>query len=111
MSKAVRDLVEAGKIRFFESEYWPSNATILTSKPAPMGKATCDERHYLYGGAYAGANSLDHVREEVEGADFVLYIGALKSDFKCVLQVDPISADNSARALSPSTLTPRSVMR
>ena len=47
-----------------------------------MGKSTCDERHHLYGGAYAGANSLEHVREEVEDADFVLYVGALKSDFK-----------------------------
>ena len=47
-----------------------------------MGKALIDERHTLYGGCYAGANSLDAVRNDVENADFVLYVGALKSDFK-----------------------------
>ena len=46
-----------------------------------MGKSLLDEHHSLYGGCYAGANSLDKVREEVESADFVLYVGALKSDF------------------------------
>lgn len=49
---------------------------------APMGKSLLDEHHPLFGGCYAGANSLDAVREEVEAADFVLYVGALKSDFK-----------------------------
>ena len=46
-----------------------------------MGKALLDEHHPLYGGCYAGANSLDAVRKEVEAADFALYVGALKSDF------------------------------
>jgi pyruvate decarboxylase len=46
-----------------------------------VGKSLLDEHHVLYGGCYAGANSLDKVREEVESADFVLYVGALKSDF------------------------------
>jgi pyruvate decarboxylase len=46
-----------------------------------VGKSLLDEHHPLYGGCYAGANSLDKVREEVESADFVLYVGALKSDF------------------------------
>jgi pyruvate decarboxylase len=47
-----------------------------------VGKSLLDEHHELYGGCYAGANSYDTVREEVESADFVLYVGALKSDFK-----------------------------
>jgi hypothetical protein len=46
-----------------------------------MGKGILNEHHPLYGGLYAGANSLDPVREEVEAADFVLYVGSLKSDF------------------------------
>jgi len=66
MASTVRKLVETCDIRFFET---------------PMGKSLLDEHHPLYGGCYAGANSLDKVREEVESADFVLYVGALKSDF------------------------------
>lgn len=46
-----------------------------------MGKSLMDEHHPLYGGCYAGANSLPTVQKEVESADFVLYVGALKSDF------------------------------
>ncbi|KAK1921586.1 thiamine diphosphate-binding protein [Papiliotrema laurentii] len=66
MATTVRKLVEGAGIRFFET---------------PMGKSMLDEHHPLYGGCYAGANSLPKVREEVESADFVLYVGALKSDF------------------------------
>ncbi|KAI9636386.1 thiamine diphosphate-binding protein [Dioszegia hungarica] len=66
MAGTVRKLVEGCGIRFFET---------------PMGKSLLDEHHELYGGCYAGANSVDVVREEVEGADFVLFVGALKSDF------------------------------
>jgi pyruvate decarboxylase len=47
-----------------------------------VGKSLLDEHHPLFGGCYAGANSLDAVREEVEAADLVMYVGALKSDFK-----------------------------
>ena len=50
-----------------------------------MGKSLLDEHHPLFGGCYAGANSLEKVQQEVEGADFVLYVGALKSDFKYVI--------------------------
>ncbi|GFZ47749.1 pyruvate decarboxylase [Saitozyma sp. JCM 24511] len=64
MAGEVRMLVEKCQIRFFE-----------------MGKSMLDEHHPLYGGCYAGANSLQPVREEVESADFVLFVGALKSDF------------------------------
>ncbi|WWD00611.1 hypothetical protein V866_007546 [Kwoniella sp. B9012] len=66
MAGEVRKLVEGCGIRFFET---------------PMGKSLLDEHHPLFGGCYAGANSLPAVREEVESADFVLYVGALKSDF------------------------------
>nr|XP_018265449.1 pyruvate decarboxylase [Kwoniella dejecticola CBS 10117]OBR87607.1 pyruvate decarboxylase [Kwoniella dejecticola CBS 10117] len=66
MAGEVRKLVEGCGIRFFET---------------PMGKSLLDEHHPLFGGCYAGANSLPAVREEVEAADFVLYVGALKSDF------------------------------
>ena len=67
MAGEVRKLVEGSGVRFFST---------------PMGKSLLDEHHPLYGGCYAGANSLDPVREEVESADFALYVGALKSDFK-----------------------------
>ncbi|WWC86880.1 uncharacterized protein L201_001759 [Kwoniella dendrophila CBS 6074] len=66
MASVVRKLVEECGIRFFET---------------PMGKSLLDEHHPLFGGCYAGANSLPAVRKEVEAADFVLYVGALKSDF------------------------------
>lgn len=66
MQPVVRKLVESCGIRFFTT---------------PMGKALLDEHHPLYGGCYAGANSLDAVRKEVESSDFALYVGALKSDF------------------------------
>ena len=36
----------------------------------------------MFGGTYAGANSLPAVREEVEKADFVMMAGKLESDFK-----------------------------
>jgi pyruvate decarboxylase len=41
-----------------------------------------DEDHTLFGGTYAGANSLPAVRQEIENADFVLMAGKLESDFK-----------------------------
>ncbi|KAL1411686.1 hypothetical protein Q8F55_002652 [Vanrija albida] len=66
MGPVIRHLVEACGIRFFTT---------------PMGKAILDEHHPLYGGCYAGRNSLAPVRDEVEASDFVLYVGSLKSDF------------------------------
>ncbi|BEJ14932.1 hypothetical protein CspHIS471_0406990 [Cutaneotrichosporon sp. HIS471] len=62
----VRELVESCGIRFFTT---------------PMGKGILDERHPLFGGCYAGSNSLTTVKDEIEASDFVLYVGALKSDF------------------------------
>ncbi|GFZ49727.1 pyruvate decarboxylase [Saitozyma sp. JCM 24511] len=46
-----------------------------------LGKALLDEHHPLYGGCYIGANSKEEVRKDVESADFVLCVGALRSDF------------------------------
>lgn len=51
---------------------------------APIERSVLDEDHALFGGTYAGANSLPAVREEVEKADFVLMAGKLESDFKWV---------------------------
>lgn len=47
----------------------------------PMGKCVLDEDSELFGGCYAGQNLLKPVIQEVESADFVLYVGATKSDF------------------------------
>lgn len=62
----LKQLVDQCSIRYFST---------------PMGKCVLDEYSPLYGGCYAGSNSLDAVKKEVESADFVLYVGALKSDF------------------------------
>lgn len=62
----VRALVEAGGLPF---------ATMI------MDKATLDEAHPNYIGMYAGAWSSEPVREFVEGADCVLCLGALASDY------------------------------
>lgn len=48
---------------------------------APMGKGAVDETLETYGGVYAGDGSNEGVRERVEGADLILSIGAIKSDF------------------------------
>lgn len=62
----LKKLVEATGVRFFAT---------------PMGKSVLDEDHTLFGGTYAGANSLPAVRQEIENADFVLMAGKLESDF------------------------------
>ncbi|RIA84104.1 thiamine diphosphate-binding protein [Glomus cerebriforme] len=48
---------------------------------SPMGKGVISENHPLFGGTYIGNVSELHIRQEVEGADLILSIGALKSDF------------------------------
>ncbi|GAP89856.2 putative pyruvate decarboxylase [Rosellinia necatrix] len=47
----------------------------------PMGKSAIDETHPCYGGVYAGSASRPAIKAAVEGADLVLSVGALKSDF------------------------------
>ena len=48
---------------------------------APMGKGAIDETTPTYGGVYAGDASNPGVRERVEGADLLITIGQIKSDF------------------------------
>ncbi|EST04586.1 Thiamine pyrophosphate enzyme, C-terminal TPP-binding [Kalmanozyma brasiliensis GHG001] len=47
----------------------------------PMGKAIVDEDHPQYGGIYVGNLTSDPVKKIVEGADVLITIGSLKSDF------------------------------
>ncbi|KAI1319588.1 putative pyruvate decarboxylase [Xylariaceae sp. FL0255] len=47
----------------------------------PMGKGAIDETHVCYGGVYAGSASSPAIKDMVEGSDFVLSVGSLKSDF------------------------------
>lgn len=48
---------------------------------APMGKGAIDETIPTFGGVYAGDGSNPGVQERVEGADLLLTIGSVKSDF------------------------------
>ncbi|ORY06850.1 pyruvate decarboxylase isozyme [Basidiobolus meristosporus CBS 931.73] len=47
----------------------------------PMGKAVIGEDHPQFRGIYVGSLSSPRVKEEVEGADLILSVGGLKSDF------------------------------
>lgn len=47
----------------------------------PMGKGTVDEHNPRFGGVYVGSLSTPEVQAAVEGADLVLSVGALLSDF------------------------------
>ncbi len=47
----------------------------------PMGKAIVDEDHPQYGGIYVGNLTSDRVKDVVEGADVLITVGSLKSDF------------------------------
>ncbi|SOV02859.1 probable PDC1 - pyruvate decarboxylase, isozyme 1 [Ustilago sp. UG-2017a] len=47
----------------------------------PMGKAIVDEDHPQYGGLYVGNLTSEKVKEVVEGADVLITVGSLKSDF------------------------------
>ncbi|KAK3375980.1 hypothetical protein B0T24DRAFT_656211 [Lasiosphaeria ovina] len=47
----------------------------------PMGKGAVDENSPSYGGVYAGCGSSPDFIAQVEGSDFVLSVGSLKSDF------------------------------
>jgi pyruvate decarboxylase len=46
-----------------------------------MGKTAIDESHPQFGGIYVGTITLPEVKEAFESADFILSIGALKTDF------------------------------
>lgn len=47
----------------------------------PMGKAIIDEDHPQYGGIYVGNLTSEPVEKVVEGADVLITVGSLKSDF------------------------------
>jgi pyruvate decarboxylase len=47
----------------------------------PMGKGAVNETLPNFGGVYAGAGSLDTVRQLFESSDLILGIGTIKSDF------------------------------
>ncbi|SSD60789.1 probable Pyruvate decarboxylase [Saccharomycodes ludwigii] len=47
----------------------------------PLGKGSIDEQHPRFGGVYVGTLSDENVKEAVEGADLILSVGALLSDF------------------------------
>ncbi|KAK4159649.1 pyruvate decarboxylase [Cladorrhinum sp. PSN259] len=64
--KEVRELVEKTKLPVFVT---------------PMGKGGVNETSEHYGGVYAGTGSREDVKERVEGADLVLSVGSIKSDF------------------------------
>ena len=66
----------------------------------PMGKGAVDESLMNYCGVYAGDGSHADVKERVEGADLVLTIGSLKTDFNTAGERD--RAENPVCA---STLT------
>ncbi|KAJ9220263.1 hypothetical protein DTO027B5_1223 [Paecilomyces variotii] len=76
-------LVDAGAIRHraLDEVHRLMEVSNLPTFVAPMGKGAVDETLPNYGGVYAGDGSNEGVRERVEGADLVLSIGALKSDF------------------------------
>jgi pyruvate decarboxylase len=48
---------------------------------APMAKGGIDETHPQFRGVFAGNCSTEQVQKEVYGADLILSIGSLNSDF------------------------------
>jgi pyruvate decarboxylase len=48
---------------------------------SPMGKGSVNETHSPFGGVYVGDVSRLDVKERIDSAELILYVGALKSDF------------------------------
>jgi pyruvate decarboxylase len=65
LRKDVRALVKAANVRAFCT---------------PTSKSLLDEQDPSFGGAYGGNMSVDACAAEFEAADFVLWVGAMKSD-------------------------------
>lgn len=55
--------------------------TELPAFVSPMGKGAINEESLPFGGVYVGDASRDDVRQRVDGAELILYIGGLQSDF------------------------------
>ncbi|CAG8512853.1 4970_t:CDS:2 [Acaulospora morrowiae] len=64
--KEILDFIEKTGFPFFTS---------------PMGKGIISEDHPLFGGIYIGSVSEPHVKNEVEKADLIISVGAIRSDF------------------------------
>lgn len=57
----------------------------------PMGKGTVDEQHPRFGGLYAGAGSRPEVREFVESASCVIWIGNYAADLNSYWLSPPLN--------------------
>lgn len=55
--------------------------TQLPTFVSPMGKGAVNEEFEGYGGVYVGDVSRDEVRQRVDDAELILYVGGLQSDF------------------------------
>ncbi|KAG0126891.1 thiamine diphosphate-binding protein [Tuber indicum] len=55
--------------------------TQLPTFVSPMGKGAVNEELEWYGGVYVGDVSRDEVRQRVDDAELILYVGGLQSDF------------------------------
>ncbi|RPA99146.1 pyruvate decarboxylase [Choiromyces venosus 120613-1] len=55
--------------------------TQLPTFVSPMGKGAVNEEIEAYGGVYVGDVSRDEVRQRVDHAELILYVGGLQSDF------------------------------
>ena len=55
--------------------------TQLPTFVSPMGKSGVNETHPAFGGVYAGDVSRPDVKQRIEAAELILYIGGLESDF------------------------------
>lgn len=55
--------------------------TQLPAFVSPMGKGAINEESTPFGGVYVGDASRDDVRQRIDDAELILYIGGLKSDF------------------------------
>lgn len=69
--------------------------TGLPTFVSPMGKGSVDETHATFGGVYAGDVSREDVRRRIEGAELVLFVGGLKSDFNSGGFTDRIRRHNT----------------
>ncbi|KAA1469815.1 pyruvate decarboxylase [Dentipellis sp. KUC8613] len=76
-------LIDACTIRHqVKQEVWDlAQKTGFPVYSAPMGKTGIWEGYERYGGIYVGSISHPDIKEKVEAAKLILYVGALKSDF------------------------------
>ncbi|KAL7007882.1 hypothetical protein EMMF5_002529 [Cystobasidiomycetes sp. EMM_F5] len=99
-------LVDACAIRFSVQGYCQQlvEKTGMPFFTTPMGKTALDETNPLFGGIYVGDITRPSVREAVESADFILYVGSLKSDFNTASFSFKIPPERSVELHSDHTL-------